>query len=69
MVERESPTWRAIAKHLEDQQKRALARLVTAGLDPAATEFERGRLAALAEIEALANPREQILVEKAEYFV
>jgi hypothetical protein len=51
-----SPTWQAVKAHAENDIRQALATLERQGLEPAITEFERGRIAFARDLLALADP-------------
>lgn len=52
----ESLAWRRVSQHCDEALVVARRTLETPGLPQAATEYERGRIAALTEILALADP-------------
>lgn len=66
-VDPQSLTWQAVTKAIAEDIASARKRLERTGLDLPQTEFERGRIAALRQIESLAQPREQIPVEPPQY--
>lgn len=53
MIDRNGETWRDVVAHVEAEIEKARAVLEMAGLDPIATEHERGRVAALRSVLAL----------------
>jgi hypothetical protein len=61
LIERESLTWRALAKHIDTEIESARKRIEEPGRDPITTEFERGQIKALRKILALADPLPPIL--------
>lgn len=67
MIDPQSLTWRAVTKAIAEDIADAQRRLERTGLALPETEFERGRIAALRQIERLAEPREQIPVEPPQY--
>lgn len=56
VVDTDSITWMVIAKHLEEREQNALARLRKTGCDPRAADEMRGRLAEIDELRRLAYP-------------
>lgn len=67
MIDPHSLTWQAVTKAIAEDVADAQKRLERTGLDLSETEFERGRIAALRQIERLAEPREQIPVDPPQY--
>lgn len=56
-IEPHSETWRTLAAEVEKQLAQAKGQLESPGLDHETTQFERGRIAAMKQILALATPR------------
>lgn len=54
MIDEHSHTWAAVKRRAEEIEEEATAIAQTRGLEPIPTEFERGRLAAVRAILALA---------------
>jgi len=54
------PSWDRVRSHSEKEIEKARDRLETRGLSEADTEFERGRIKALREVLALADPPKPI---------
>lgn len=54
MIDEHSHTWAAVKRRAEEIQDEAAAAALARGLEPIPTEFERGRLAAVRAILALA---------------
>jgi hypothetical protein len=67
MVDPQSATWEAVSAAIGDSLATARRRLETPGLPAPETEHERGRIAALRHILALAEPRDIIPVESPAY--
>lgn len=57
MIEIHSDTWREVSRRAGEARAEALALLVQPGLPATDTEFQRGRIAALDAVLALAEPR------------
>lgn len=57
MIDRHSDTWAAVVAEIARRREDALRRLLRPGLDPVATEYCRGVLAALDALEALADEK------------
>jgi hypothetical protein len=60
MIDRHHPTWIAVKAHAETEIEAARKRLELTGLDPAATEHERGRIAGLRKLLSHGEPPERI---------
>lgn len=67
MIDVHSATWRAVKADAEEAIAYARKRLEQPGLPLPETEHERGRIAALNHILALAEPRDAIPVEPPAY--
>lgn len=57
MIDTHSNTWASVKELIEENRARSLSRLMHPGKDIQKTEFERGYLKALAEVEALEDPQ------------
>lgn len=60
MIDTNSSTWLFVKKTAEEMIARAQRELEVRGTAPDATEFERGRIKALRDILALADPKPAI---------
>jgi hypothetical protein len=66
-IEQHSDTWLVIRTHAEEQIEKAHAKLELRGTDANDTQFERGRIAALRTLLALAKPRPVIQADSPSY--
>lgn len=57
MIDIHSATWAAVKAHADKEIEKSRNRMERAGLEPVATEFERGRVRAMREILSLTEPR------------
>jgi hypothetical protein len=60
MIDFSSSTWQAVKEHADAAIENARLRLETSGLSAAETEFQRGRIKAMKDILAMAEPRPAI---------
>jgi hypothetical protein len=58
-----SATWRDVSDLATRSLTRAIAELSTTGLDMAQTEYQRGRIAALKEILAMADDTKPVITD------
>jgi hypothetical protein len=61
MIDVNHPIWVRVRDHAEKEAQAAMERLTGRNMPPNDTEFERGRIAALRSILALAAPKSEYL--------